>query len=386
MQLKQQAIALQKELTDIRRKLHENAETGFDLPNTKNTVKQKLTEYGYAPADCGKCGLTADIGKGEKLLLLRADMDALPMKEQIDVSFCCKNGNMHACGHDMHTAMLLGCAKLLKMNEDQLKCRVRLMFQPAEETFEGAKDMISSGVLSPKPDAAVMMHVASGIPIPAGTVMLADARVAAPAADYFTVKITGKSSHGSTPHLGIDALTVAAHILIAFEELSARELSSSDEAILTVGTMQAGTAPNIIAGQAVMEGTLRTYDENIRAMLKTRMKEIADSIACAFRAKAEVIFTTGCPTLINDQTLAKDIMQKVKALLGDDRFIKVGRGSGSEDFAYISQQVPAVMLSIAAGEPQNGHTHSQHHPMVTFDESVLPVGSAVSAHLALTFA
>ena len=394
-QIMQEAAALQEEIKAHRLWLHTHAETGFDLTETKPYVKSTLTEMGYTVQECGKAGLVTTVGKpGGKVLLLRADMDALPIAEEADVDFACKNGRMHACGHDMHTAMLLGAAKILKAHESELDGMVKLMFQPAEEIFEGSKDMIASGVLeNPRPDAALMIHVAAGMPLPAGTVVVSAPGVSAPAADYFTIRVHGKGCHGSAPQNGIDPLTAAAYILIALQEIHARELSASDEAVLTIGTFHAGEAGNVIPDTATMGGTIRTYDEKTRAYLKERMTAIAQSIAEAFRASAEVSFGSGCPTLVNDKGLSETVTGYLKDLLGANRAFttaelsggKPARGGGSEDFAYVSHEVPSLMLALAAGEPSKGYPYPQHHPKVKFDESVLSTGAAVFVDCALQY-
>ena len=394
-QIVQEAAALQEEIKAHRLWLHTHAETGFDLTETKPYVKSTLTEMGYTVQECGKAGLVTTVGKpGGKVILLRADMDALPIAEEADVDFACKNGRMHACGHDMHTAMLLGAAKILKAHESELDGMVKLMFQPAEEIFEGSKDMIASGVLeNPKPDAALMIHVAAGMPLPAGTVVVSAPGVSAPAADYFTIRVHGKGCHGSAPQNGIDPLTAAAHILIALQEIHARELSASDEAVLTIGTFHAGEAGNVIPDTAAMGGTIRTYDEKTRAYLKERMTAIAQSVAEAFRASADVSFGSGCPTLVNDKALSEKVTGYLKDLLGANRAFttaelsggKPARGGGSEDFAYVSHEVPSLMLALAAGEPSKGYVYPQHHPKVKFDESVLSTGAAVFVDCALQY-
>ena len=394
-QIMQEAAALQEEIKAHRLWLHTHAETGFDLTETKPYVKSTLTEMGYTVQECGKAGLVTTVGKpGGKVILLRADMDALPIAEEADVDFACKNGRMHACGHDMHTAMLLGAAKILKAHESELDGMVKLMFQPAEEIFEGSKDMIVSGVLeNPRPDAALMIHVAAGMPLPAGTVVVSAPGVSAPAADYFTIRVHGKGCHGSAPQNGIDPLTAAAHILIALQEIHARELSASDETVLTIGTFHAGEAGNVIPDTATMGGTIRTYDEKTRAYLKERMTAIAQSIAEAFRASAEVSFGSGCPTLVNDKDLSEKVTGYLKGLLGASHAFttaelnggKPARGGGSEDFAYVSHEVPSLMLALAAGEPSKGYVYPQHHPKVKFDESVLSTGAAVFVDCALQY-
>ena len=394
-QIMQEAAALQEEIKAHRLWLHTHAETGFDLTETKPYVKSTLTEMGYTVQECGKAGLVTTVGKpGGKVILLRADMDALPIAEEADVDFACKNGRMHACGHDMHTAMLLGAAKILKAHESELDGMVKLMFQPAEEIFEGSKDMIASGVLeNPRPDAALMIHVAAGMPLPAGTVVVSAPGVSAPAADYFTIRVHGKGCHGSAPQNGIDPLTAAAHILIALQEIHARELSASDEAVLTIGTFHAGEAGNVIPDTATMGGTIRTYDEKTRAYLKERMTAIAKNVAEAFRASAEVSFGSGCPTLVNDKDLSEKVTGYLKDLLGANRAFttaelnggKPARGGGSEDFAYVSHEVPSLMLALAAGEPSKGYPYPQHHPKVKFDESVLSTGAAVFVDCAIQY-
>ena len=396
--LLQEAEALREQILAERRWLHENAETGFGLTKTHAFVKQELADMGYQPVDCGRAGIVALAGgkKPGKVFLLRADMDALPIQEESGVDFACKSGNMHACGHDLHTAMLLGAARLLKAHEEEIPGTVKLMFQPAEEIFEGSHDMIEAGLLeNPKVDAALMIHVMAGMPFPAGTVIVSAPGVSAPAADYFEIKVRGKGCHGSMPNTGIDPLTAAAHILVGLQELQARELAMDDRAVLTIGTMNAGTAANVIPDSVTMGGSIRTFDEETRTMLKKRMAEIAGGIAQAFRAEADVAFGSGCPTLVNDRDLSACCETYVKGLLGKGNAFSVaelnamsGGGSssksaGSEDFSYVSQEVPSIMLALASGQPEKGYGYPQHHPMVKFDESVLASGSAVYAYTAL---
>ena len=393
-----EAEAIRHHISDQRRQLHQHAETGFDLTETLAFVKRELTDMGLHPVDCGRAGVVALVGgkKPGKVFLLRADMDALPIREEADVPFASQNGNMHACGHDMHTSMLLGAARLLKDHEDEIQGTVKLMFQPAEEIFEGSRNMIGAGLLEdPKVDAALMIHVMAGMPFPAGTVIVSAPGVSAPAADYFEIKVQGKGCHGSMPNTGIDPLTAAAHILIALQEIHARELAMDDRAVLTIGTMQAGTAANVIPDTVVMGGSLRTFDEETRALIKNRMTEIAEGTAKAFRAEASVIFGSGCPTLVNDKDLSRCCETYMKELLGPGKAFSVAelnamggggkssKSAGSEDFAYVSQQVPSIMLALASGQPEQGYGYPQHHPMVKFDESVLPGGSAVYAYTAL---
>lgn len=387
-----EAQAMRDMLLQDRRHLHTCPGTGFDLQETLRYVNESLQHMGYAPRPCGKAGLIVTVGGKHPggVFLLRADMDALPIAEQSDADFRSENGKMHACGHDCHTAMLLGAARLLKLHESEIHGTVKLMFQPAEEVFEGAKDMLANGLLEdPCVDAAMMIHVAAALPLPAGTVIVSAPGVSAPAADYFEIKVQGAGCHGSSPNSGVDPLTAAAHILLALQEIHARELSVQDRAVLTIGSFHGGTAANAIPDTAVLGGTIRTFDETVRQQLKTRLTEIAQAVATAFRASAEVTFGSGCPALFNDAALSADTERYLTELLGPQKALsaaklpKGGGMAGSEDFAYVSQQVPALMLALAAGEPQKGFSYPQHHPKVKFDEDALPTGSAVYVYTAM---
>ncbi len=396
--LLKEAKSIENTLINIRHHLHANPEIGFDLPKTKTLVQEELQNMGYAPIDCGKSGVIALVGekKPGKVFLLRADMDALPIKEEAATNYASANNNMHACGHDMHTTMLLGAARLLKKHEAEIEGTVKLMFQPAEELLEGSKNMIEHGVLqNPSVDAALMIHVMTGVPIPTGATVVCDSGVSAPAADYFTIQIQGKGCHGSTPNKGIDPITIAAHITIALQEIPARELFLFEPAVLTIGTLQAGLASNVIPDTATLSGTLRAYDDETREYIKRRLTEIASGIAASFRAIATVSFTSGCPTLINDPDLSQCTLSYVQELLGSSMAFpanqlntvsdngKEAHSSGSEDFAYISHEVPSIMLALAAGEPKKGYEYPLHHPKVMFDDSCLAIGSAVYAYTAL---
>lgn len=394
----QEAAAYQEQLVQTRRYLHSHPETGFDLKNTTEYVRKELIAMGYEPVMCGKSGIIALAGKkkSDKVFLIRGDMDALPIKEESDVPFSSDNGKMHACGHDMHTTMMLGAARLLKSHEYEIEGTVKLMFQPAEEIFEGSDDMINAGVLnSPDVDAAMMIHVMAGLPIPAGTVISCDGGVSAPAADYFYIDIQGKGCHGSMPNNGVDPVTIAAHIITGLSEINSRELGLSDDAVITIGTINAGNAANVIPDTAHMSGTIRTYDEETRSYIKQRVSDIASNIASAYRGSASVTYGSGCPCLLNNPDLATCSAKYLKELLGPSRTFtaaqlnamsgggKTSKSTGSEDFAYVSQKVPSIMFALAAGTPQDGYCYPQHHPKVKFDEAILSEGSAVYAYTAM---
>lgn len=397
-QIMQEAKQYEEKIIAERRKLHSCPGVGFDLKETVDYVKAELTAMGYEPQDCGKAGVVALAGgkKPGKVFLLRADMDALPMAEESGEAFAAQNGYMHACGHDLHTAMLLAAARILKEHEDEIEGTVKLMFQPAEEIFEGAYDMIQAGVLeNPKVDAGMMMHVTAGMPFPPGTPLIMSPGISASACDFFEIQIQGKGCHGSTPELGVDPITVAAHIVLALQEINARELSLHDKVALTLGTLQAGNANNIIPDTALLRGSLRTYDEELRANIKERMEAIVTGMGNVYRAEAKLIFGSGCPSLLNDKEVSDSIAKYAKELFtqrgafttAELAAMSGGSGSkgagGSEDFAFVSREIPIVMLALAAGQPQAGYTFPGHHPKVRFDETVLAKGAAVFAYSAM---
>lgn len=394
----QEAENLQKELVEKRHYLHAHPETGFLLSKTKDFVKNELKAMGYEPIDCGKSGVTVTVGNKTtgKTFLIRGDMDALPIKEETALDFASSNGNMHACGHDLHTTMLLGAAKLLKMHEQEITGQIKLMFQPAEEIFEGANDMIQSGILeNPSVDAALMIHVMAGMPFPSGTAIISPDGVSAPAADFFEITVQGKGCHGSMPNTGIDPLITASHIILALQEIQTRELAISDSAILTFGSIHGGSAPNIIPDTITMTGSIRTFDEDTRAFIKTRLEEISKGIASTYRCTANISFGSGCPTLKNDKSLCESTEKYLRELFGNEMVFsaaqlsamsgsdKQSKSTGSEDFAYVSQKVPSVMIAMAAGSPRDGYLYPQHHPKVRFDDTVLFRGSALYAYTAM---
>lgn len=389
-----EAKALEPQLQTWRRTLHRHPEVGFDLPQTKALVKQALTEMGYAPQDCGKAGVIALAGgkKPGKTLLLRGDMDALPIQEQSGEEFSSEiPGRMHGCGHDMHTAMMLGAAKLLKAHEDEIEGTVKLEFQPAEEIFQGSPDMIANGLLEdPKVDAAVMFHVLAGMPLPAGTVLVPGGGITMASCEQYHITVHGKGGHGSTPHACVDPITAAAHIHIALQEINSRELDPNAFGVLTTGCFKAGAASNVILDTAEMFGTIRTTDPDNKTgeLIRKRMTEIAQGVALAFRCTAEVEFSDYCPCMMVDKALAADALTYMTDLLGagamDMTPLTGGKaGGGSEDFAFVSHEVPTVSMFISAGNAKDGYLYGQHHPKVRFDDSILYEGSAAYSYFAL---
>jgi len=388
MGIYQEALAINEELLEIRKFLHQNPELGLDLPITAKYVENKLKEMGYEPTRMGTSGIVATVGrKGEKCILLRADMDALPVVEEADVSYRSTNGNMHACGHDCHTTNLLGAAKLLKNHEAELSGMVKLMFQPAEETMDGAKMMLDNGICEGA-DIAVGMHMYTNFDLPAGTVVLMGENSRMAAVDRFIIRITGKGCHGASPHTGVDPLNVMCHIHLALQTINAREMNPLDNVVLTIGQMQGGNAANVIPSEAMMSGTIRTLKNETREMVKERMCAIVSGIAASFGAEAHVEFGSGCPVLYNNS----DIYQKTKEalhLLEDVQVFDADKegidlsSMGSEDFAYIANEVPSVYLGLSGGRVEDGCGYPLHHPKAKYLDEALAAGAAAYAHIAI---
>ena len=359
----------------------------MNLPHTKKYVWNKLTEYGYNPEKCGEMGIVCTVGNGDKAFLLRCDMDALPIEEESDLSFRSTNGAMHACGHDMHTTMLLGAAKLLKQQESQLNGLVKLLFQPAEEILEGAKKCLEAGVLeSPEVSAGAMVHVVPIKDYPVKNVYIPPAGTFMASADWYEIIIEGKGGHGAMPETAIDPINVATKIYDAFQTLSAREISSAERFVLTVGEFVGGYpgSSNVIPDKAYFKGTLRTIKEDVRQQIKRRMLEISEAIGKAFGAKVTVKFTHGCRSDEVDPNVTEIVKERMnKSFPGN-----VARGveldlpvMGSEDFGEISHRIPTTTMLITAADTDL----MLHNPKLVFDDSVLDFGAKVYVEAALAY-
>ena len=384
--LLQEAEVMQPEILADRRALHRNPETGAELPETAAYVKRRLEALGYAPRMLAG-GVAAEI-TGEKTgrcILLRADMDALRIREETALDFRSENGNMHACGHDLHAAMLLGAAGLLQKHRQELAGTVRLVFQPDEEGFTGAKAMLAAGVLreAPQPQAAVALHVHSGTP--SGLVLCGRGTFMA-GCTIFRVTAEGTGCHGAMPETGIDPINIAAHIYLALQELTARELAAEVPAVVTVGRFHGGEAPNIIPGTCVLEGTIRTFDREVTARLMARIGEIAENTARAFRGSARVEELASAPPLKNDPDLMNRMADWAEELVGSQRVCRMDKGGmGSEDFASYTYEVPSAYLLLGAGTAAEDSRFGKpmHNPQVVFNEKILPEGAALYAMAAL---
>ena len=379
----ERALELKDETIANRRHIHKNAETGLDLPKTKAYVMEKLTEYGLEPKDCGY-GVTATLGKGGKVLLLRADMDALPMPEESGEEFACPTGKeAHTCGHDFHAAMLLTAAKMLKEKEDTLEGTIKFMFQPAEETFEGSKNMIENGILeNPPVDAALAYHVSPG-KMPIGLFMYNDKDTMMYSVDGFKITIHGKGSHGAYPHVGVDPINIGVHIHLALQELIARESDPTHSCVLTIGQFAGGTAANIIPETAVLQGTIRTNKPEARELLVRRMKEVAEKTAAVYNGTVDIEMISEVPPLICNPKLSDEVVGYMQELgiPGLTPYPGIS-ASASEDFAVIAEKVPSTFMYLSAGYLDERGQYPAHHPKAQFNEDVCPIGAACLAHCA----
>lgn len=384
----EEAKSIRSEITEYRRQIHENPETGAVLPKTKEYVKDCLKKIGYEPDEICESGIVANIhgGEGDRVILLRADMDALSTCENSGLDFSSKNGKMHACGHDMHTAMLLGAARILKNHQDELNGTVKLVFQPDEEGFTGAKAMLKAGVLeNPEPGVGLALHVHSGTP--SGLIMCGRGTFMA-GCTLFRIKVKGVGCHGAMPETGVDPIVIASHIVLALEEIKTREIAAKSPAVITIGRFDGGIAPNIIPEGVILEGTIRTFDRELTANIMERIESISKNIASAFRASVEFEEIAGAPPLKNDPELVDIMAQYAKELFGERMvYVTDEGGMGSEDFASYTYSLPCAYLLIGAGtkaeDPRYGEPmHNEH---VVFNEDILDKGSALLAYCAISW-
>ena len=384
-ELLEQAEALSGELVRWRRHIHENPEVGADLPDTCAYVTAELRKMGYEPYPVGGGVVAMLDGQPDgKVILLRADMDALPMAEESGEPFASKNPHAaHTCGHDTHTAMLLGAAKLLMDNKEKVKGRVKFMFQPGEEGYNGCKNMIADGLLeSPHVDVAFGMHSASASDYKTGTVLYSTGSYAA-SADAFKVTVHGKGSHGARPEEGIDPINIITHIHLALQTINSRERNQKEPLILTVGQIIAGDACNIIPERGYFTGTIRTFNQQVREHAKRRFIEIVNGMCATFGGHADIEWTTEMAPTINDPAVTPELLGYIRELVGEENMAEVPASMGSEDFSEVLLNVPGSYLNLSFGSKEEGYLFAGHHPKIRHNEDALPIGSAIYAQVAI---
>ncbi len=380
-----QAKELEPEIIRWRRHIHQNPEVSAVLPNTCAYVTGELQKMGYQPYEVGGGVVAMLDGDPEgRTILLRADMDALPMAEDSGEPFASQNPQAaHTCGHDTHTAMLLGAAQLLMNNRDQVRGRVKLMFQPGEEGYKGALQMVNAGLLeNPHVDAAFGMHSASAADFPTGSVMHTTGPSAA-SADGFRITVHGKGAHGASPEDGIDPINILSHINLALQTINSRERDQKEPLILTVGQMIAGYAENIIPETGFMTGTIRAFRQEVREHAKRRLVEIADGISKTFGATCEVEWYTEFAPTVNNVPLTEELDRYTRELIGEENVHITQPQMGSEDFSEVMLRVPGSFFNLSLGSKADGYLYGAHNPKIRFDESGFHLGSAIYANIAI---
>ena len=377
------ALELQPITIKNRHYLHENAEAGLNLPLTTKYICSKLTEIGLEPQILGDSNIVATIyGKKKgKTILLRCDTDALPMEEHTSLSFRTKTKAAHTCGHDIHTAMLISAAQILKENEDELEGNVKLMFEGGEEVFKAAQIMIDEGALeNPKVDAAIGIHTAldfgpSFVAYSAGNMTSS--------CDGFKITLSGKGCHGALPHTGIDPINAGCHLYLAFQELIARECPSTESVSLTFGQFSSGNTHNIIPDTAVLQGTMRTYNQELRSKLLNRIHEICKATELMFNVNIDYEVLCALPSTYTDPALLDELVNYIKDIDTDINLVDNYKVIPSDDFAFISQIVPTVYFML--GFKVDGCEYPQHNPNVEFDEDAMTYGVALHAQCAFNW-
>ena len=358
----------------VRREIHQHPELGFEEENTARIVERELDEIGVEHRRLAKTGVVG-IVRGAlpgRVVGLRADMDALPIGE--DSGEACASllpGKMHACGHDAHTAMLIGAARELQAARATLAGTVVLLFQPAEEGPGGALPMIEAGAMDdPRIEAVAMLHVDPRLPT--GTIGVTAGPVNA-AADEFQLTIRGKGGHGAYPHKAVDVIPCAAATVLALQNVVARETDPLASAVVTIGTIAGGYRQNVIADRVVMTGTTRAHDPAVREATHRKVRRIVEHVAAAYDARAEFELVMGYPPVVNDARLAEAFTAYARDVAG--LTVEAPPPTmGGEDFAYFAQRVPGLLVRLGIYNQEVGSIHSGHSPQFRLDEGALPTG------------
>jgi amidohydrolase len=368
-----------KELVTVRRDLHQHPETAFEEVRTAGVVAQKLAALGLqVRTGVAKTGVLATIrgGRRGRTVLLRADMDALPIHEENDTPYRSQvAGKMHACGHDCHTSILLAVAKQLVRDAADLPGAVTLCFQPAEECGGGAEGMIAEGALAePRPDAAFGLHVWQDLDL--GEVGVTPGPFMA-AVDEFTVTVTGVGAHAAMPHLGVDPVVCLAHMVTALQTIASRAASPFDEVVVSVTQIRAGTAFNIIPGSAWMNGTVRVFDPALWEALPGHFDRITRGVAAAFGCTVEIDYHRFNQPTVNDPAMAALARDAVAEVVGGDHVRDDVRTMGGEDFSAFLRKVPGCFIAIGSRNQSRGLVYGHHHPRFDVDEGCLAIGAEV---------
>jgi amidohydrolase len=375
------------EIRDLRRDLHAHPELAFEEIRTAGVVADRLKALGLEPrTGIGRTGVHAVVrgSRSGRVVLLRADMDALPIQEENETPYRSRNaGKMHACGHDCHTSVLLGVAKQLARQRAELAGAVSLVFQPAEETGGGANAMIADGVLDdPRVDAAFGIHVWQDLPL--GKVGVTPGPFMA-AVDEFEVKIRGVGAHAAMPHFGKDPVVALAHAVVALQTIASRETDPLKEVVVSVTQLQAGSAFNIIPGTATMIGTVRVFDPAIWEELPRRFERVVRGVVEALGCTAEIEYTRHNRPTVNDPAMAKVAHEVAAEVVGAANVLTDVRTMGGEDFSAFLARVPGCFIAVGSRNEARGLVHDHHHPRFDVDEACLGIGGEILLRLARRF-
>ena len=380
--LKKDAEEIAGHVLEWRRDFHRNPEVAFQEKRTASVIRQYLENLGIPVTECAETGLRGVLqgDPGGKTVALRADMDALPLKEEGDKEYISQNPEAaHCCGHDGHMAILMGAVKLLSERKNEFKGNVIFLFQPSEERIPGgAKRMIEEGALEGV-DTIFGLHL--WVPLPTGVVGVVKGPMMAQP-DAFTIIVRGRGGHGSMPHQTVDPILVASQIVVNAQSIVSRNIDPLKPAVVSFGTIEGGTIYNIIPGEVRLTGTVRSFEPEIKDIAKKRIEEIAEGTAKAMGASVEFSYEEGYPPLVNDELMANFVLDVAKRTLGKDKVVDIDPVMGGEDFAYFLEKVPGAFLFLGAGD---GMDFPHHHPAFDIDENVLPQGVLLMTSLALEY-
>jgi amidohydrolase len=383
------ALEIEDQLVKLRRDLHMHPELGFQEQRTSGLVADYLARLGYRVytniAKTGVIGMLEGSRPG-RTVMLRFDMDALPIQEENDVEYASQTpGVMHACGHDGHVTIGLGTATLLARYRDQFPGTVKLIFQPAEEGMNGAEVMVKEGALDdygPRPAAAFGLHLWN--PSPVGQAELTAGATMA-AADRWSLKVTGRGGHGALPHQTNDPVVASAQIISALQTIVSRNVDPQATAVVTVGTVHGGTAFNIIPGEIELTGTIRTFEADVREMILARVESLCQGVAAGMGVEVDLQVKPLTPAVINDPAATQLMRQVAAEVLGEENVLSGFRTMGSEDMAFFLQEVPGSFLFLGSANEERGLNHPHHNPRFDFDERALPLGVAIMAGTATRY-
>ncbi|MFW6428456.1 MAG: amidohydrolase [Desulfosalsimonas sp.] len=384
MNIARLAADQQQMMVGLRRHFHMYPETGLNEYETSAEIQSALVRLGIPFKTVSPTGLIATIEGAQpgRTVALRADMDALPLQEKNENDYVSRNpGVCHACGHDAHMAMLLGAAAVLAGIKDQIKGTVKLVFQPAEEIFSGARVIIDAGGIDGA-DGIFGLHIMGHLPV--GQAAVSPGPIMA-AANHFTVNVSGRSGHGGRPHEGVDALLAASSIVMNLQSIASREVNPLDTVVVSIGRLSAGTAYNITAGSAVLEGTTRCFSEDVNKALPERMERIITNTARAYGAEARLDYTPSVPPTVNDPFCTNLAEKTIDEVCGTDNRRRQQPVTGAEDFALYLERIPGVFVFLGAGNKEKGLAFPQHHGSFDIDEDALPIGAALYAGYAVDF-